>query len=285
MIKKTTKIGILGKSIQYSLSPIIHEYWLKQNKINGKYEIFDIQEKDIKVFMQNLVHKNIKGLNVTIPYKNKIIKYLDDVSPASKAIGAVNTIKVNKNGMLYGDNTDAKGFIKNLEKAFPNWIKIESPIVVVGAGGAARAIIYSLINSNKSEVRIVNRNKKRANNLIKDIKKIFPYANINFFEEYNNALKGVSFLINTSSLGMVGYPDLNVDLSEMKRNSIVYDIVYSPLETNLLKQAKKLDFLTINGLGMLLEQAAPAFNAWFNKNVKVTKALKEIVIKEIENRQ
>ena len=157
--------------------------------------------------------------------------------------------------------------------------------MVVGAGGAARAIIYSLINSNKSEIRIVNRNKKRAHNLIMDIKKIFPYANINFFEEYNNALRDVSFLINTSSLGMVGYPDLNIDLSEMKRNSIVYDIVYSPLETNLLNQAKKLDFLTINGLGMLLEQAAPAFNTWFNKNVKVTKALKEIVIKDIENRQ
>tara|TARA_B100001939_G_scaffold334295_1_gene335118 strand:- start:1154 stop:2008 length:855 start_codon:yes stop_codon:yes gene_type:complete len=284
-LKNSIKIGIIGKSIQYSLSPIIHDYWLNKNNIKGKYEIFDLKEENLKQFMKNAFSNNIKGLNVTIPYKNKIMEHLDEISLEAKAIGAVNTITVRKNGILFGDNTDTKGFINNLENTCPHWKESKNPIVVIGAGGAARAIIYSLINSSKTEIRLVNRNKERAYSLIKDMKKLIPSSNIKYYEKYNPALNNSSFLINTSSLGMTGHPDLSIDLSKMHNKSIVYDIVYSPLDTNLLKQAKKLNYFVVDGLGMLLEQAAPAFNSWFDKEVTVNNDLKEIVINAIKSRQ
>ena len=156
-------------------------------------------------------------------------------------------------------------------------------IVILGAGGAARAIIYSILKNNKCNIRIINRNKDRANNLIYDMKKIFPETSFEYYNSANKALENSSFLINASSLGMIGHPKLSINLGAMNKNSVVYDVVYSPLETNLIKEAKKLDFLTIDGLGMLLEQAAPAFNSWFNKKVYVNEELRNKVIKKIKD--
>tara|TARA_B100000686_G_scaffold351311_1_gene449740 strand:- start:27406 stop:28260 length:855 start_codon:yes stop_codon:yes gene_type:complete len=276
-------IGIIGSSIQYSLSPTIHEYWMNENKIKGKYKIYDLKEEELKNFIKNIHNKNIKGLNVTIPYKKKIIDFIDEISLEAKIIGAVNTLIIKKNGKIYGDNTDAKGFINNLESIRPDWKERKDPIVILGAGGAARAIIYSILKKNKSNIRIINRNKDRAKKLIYDMKKIFPDTNFEYYNHYGKALKKASFLINASSLGMIGHPKLNINLEVMNKSSIIYDIVYSPLETNLLKQAKKLNFLTIDGLGMLLEQAAPVFNAWFNKKVCVNEELRKKVIKKIKD--
>ena len=283
-MKNESFVGIIGNSIQYSLSPTIHEYWMLKHKINGKYKIYDLKEEELESFIKSAHNKNIKGLNVTIPYKKKIIDFVDAISAEAKIIGAVNTLIIKKDGKIFGDNTDAIGFINNLENNCFNWKEKKEPIVILGAGGAARAIIYSILKCKKYNIRLVNRNKDRANNLILDMKKIFPKAKIVYYDHYLEALKNSSFLINATSLGMVGHSKLNINLEQMNRNSIVYDIVYSPLETSLLKKAKNLNFLTIDGLGMLLEQAAPAFNSWFNKKVLANEELRNKVIKAIKDR-
>ena len=278
-------LGIIGKSIQYSLSPVIHEYWMKKSQIKGKYNIYDLQEEELESFLKNAYKLGIKGLNVTIPYKNKIISLIDDLSNEAKIMGAVNSLIIKSNGTIYGNNTDTEGFLNNLEKNWPHWKQNKQPIVIIGAGGAARAVIYSLLKFNNSEIRLVNRNKSRATNLITDLLKIFPNSNINIYDNHNEAVKDSSFLINASSLGMTGHPDLKIDLKYMKDNATVYDIVYSPLETNLLKQAKKYNYKTIDGLGMLLEQAVPSFNSWFNKDVKVTIELKNKIINFLNDKK
>ena len=237
-MKSESFIGIIGNSIQYSLSPFIHEHWMNMHKIKGRYKIFDLKEEELEPFIKSIHDNNIKGLNVTIPYKKRIIDFLDGISLEAKIIGAVNTLIVKKDGKIFGDNTDARGFLINLENICINWKERKEPIVIIGAGGAARAIIYSLLKCNKYNIRIVNRNKNRANDLIQDMKTIFPEANIVYYDKYIEALKDTSFLINSSSLGMIGHPKLDINLEPMNSNSIIYDIVYSPIETNLLKQAK-----------------------------------------------
>lgn len=278
-------IGILGKSIQYSLSPIIHKYWLEKFLIKGKYNIYDVEEKDLEIFIKELSIKNILGLNITIPYKKTILNYLDEMTPHAKIIGAVNTIKIQNNGRIYGDNTDAYGFLNHLNNIAPQWKEKKGGLTVLGAGGAARAVIWSFLNKKKNEIRLVNRNQERALSLISDMKKFYPKANIVYYSNYDEALKGSSILVNTTSLGMLGRAELNINLEIMNKNSIVYDIVYSPLNTALLIQAKRLNFLTIDGLGMLLEQAAPAFNLWFNKKAIVNSELRKAIINYIQEKK
>jgi len=278
-------IGILGKSIQYSLSPIIHKYWMQKFLIKGEYNIYDIEDKNLEIFIKELSAKNILGLNVTTPYKKIILNYLDEITSRAKIIGAVNTIKIKNNGKIYGDNTDAYGFFNHLTNIAPRWEEKKGALTVLGAGGAARAVIWSFLNKKKNEIRLVNRNQERAQLLISDMKKFYPKANIIYYSTYDEALKGSSILINTTSLGMLGRAELNINLETMNKNAIVYDIVYSPLNTTLLAQAKKLNFLTIDGLGMLLEQAAPAFNLWFNKKAIVNYELRKFIIDYIEEKK
>ena len=248
--------------------------------IASSYDVYEPKKHELSSFLHNMANNNIKGINVTVPYKRDVMEYLDKINEDALALGAVNTIKVENNKLL-GYNTDSYGFMQHLNKMAPEWKKIKGAIVIVGAGGASRAVIWSLLKEKKMEIRIINRNEERALTLIKDMKKLFPNANITFSRDANETLLNTSLLVNCYSLGMKGQADLDLDLVNMNKESIVYDIVYSPLKTKLLYKAGELKFKAIDGLGMLLNQAAPAFKMWYNVDVKVTKELRDKVIEHL----
>ena len=275
--------GIIGSPIKHSLSPVIHKYWMKMHGIESDYNIYEPKKKKLASFLKNMQKNSIKGLNVTIPYKRDVMDYLHTINDDALALGAVNTIKL-ENNRLFGYNTDAFGFMQHLNIEAPKWKEKKGFIVIVGAGGASRAVIWSFLRENKMDIRIINRNKNRALSLISDMKKLFPRANLVFSEDSNKALLNSSLLVNCSSLGMKGQKELELDLSIMNKESIVYDIVYNPLKTKLLYKAAEFKFKTIDGLGMLLNQAAPAFKMWYNVEVKVTKELRNKVIENLGRR-
>jgi len=272
--------GIIGSPIKHSLSPIIHKYWMDMYNIKSSYDIYEPKKHELSLFLKNMSNNNIKGINVTIPYKRDVMKYLDKISDDALALGAVNTIKLENNNLL-GYNTDAYGFMQHLNIAAPEWKEKKGAIVIVGAGGASRAVIWSFLKKNKMDIKIINRNENRALALITDMKKFFPAANITLCRDSKKALLNSSLLVNCSSLGMRGQAELELDLVTMNTESIVYDIVYSPLRTKLLYEAKELKFKTIDGLGMLLNQAVPAFKMWHDKEVTVTEDLRNIVIEHL----
>ena len=274
--------GIIGIPIKHSLSPIIHNYWMDLHDIASTYNIYELEKHEVPIFIKNMLTNNIKGLNVTIPYKREVMKYLDEITEDALALGAVNTIKVGENNKLYGFNTDAYGFMKHLNITVPTWKEKKGAITIIGAGGASRAVTWSFLKEKKVDIRIINRNEKRALTLIAEMKNLFPEANIIFYKDSSKALLNSSLLVNCTSLGMKGQPQLELNLERMNKDSIVYDIVYSPLITELLYGAKKLNFKTIDGLGMLLNQAVPAFEMWYNKEVKATKSLRKKVIEHLE---
>jgi shikimate dehydrogenase len=273
--------GIIGSPIKHSLSPIIHKYWMDMHNIKSSYDIYEPKKHELSSFLKNMSNNNIKGINVTIPYKRDVMEYLDKISDDALALGAVNTIKLENNNLL-GYNTDAYGFMQHLNIAAPEWKEKKGAIVIVGAGGASRAVIWSFLKENKMDIKIINRNENRALALITDMKKFFPAANIIFCRDSKKALLNSALLINCSSLGMKGQAELELDLLTMNKESIVYDIVYSPLRTKLLYDAKELKFKTIDGLGMLLNQAVPAFKMWYDKEVTVTEELRNKVIEHLE---
>ena len=273
--------GIIGSPIKHSLSPIIHRYWMDMHNIVSSYDIYEPKKHELSSFLKGMLRNNIKGINVTIPFKRDVMEHLDTISEEALALGAVNTIKLEDN-KLFGYNTDAHGFMQHLKTSAPEWKEKKGGIVILGAGGASRAVIWSLLKENKIDIRIINRNENRALTLIADMKKFFPAANITFFNDPIKALINSALFINCSSLGMKGQKELELDLVTMNKESIVYDIVYSPLKTKLLYRAKELGFKTIDGLGMLLNQAAPAFKMWYHKEVIVTEDLRNKVIEHLE---
>jgi len=197
-------------------------------------------------------------------------------------LGAVNTIRVGSDNKLYGYNTDAYGFMRHLNLSAPMWKKKEGHITIIGAGGASRAIMWSFLKENKMEIKLINRSKERGLKLIKDMKKLFPLSKIHFSSDLSEALVNCSILVNCSSLGMSGQPKLKVNIENMNKDSIVYDIVYTPLITELLHDAKRLNYTTVDGLGMLLNQAVPAFEMWHHKKVTVSEHLKKIALDHLE---
>ena len=274
--------GIIGNPIKHSLSPALHSFWMKEHKIESIYNIYELEKKNISSFLNSLKDRNIVGLNVTIPYKSEVMKYIDYIEEDALGLGAINTIKVGNDDKLYGYNTDAYGFMRHLNISAPLWKKKDGHITIIGAGGASRAIIWSFLKENKMEIKLINRNKERGLKLINDMKKIFPSSKINFSSDLPKALINCSILVNCTSLGMIGQPKLNINLETMNKDSIVYDIVYSPLVTELLNEAKVLNYTTIDGLGMLLHQAVPAFEMWHNKKVTVSEPLKQTAIDHLE---
>jgi shikimate dehydrogenase len=254
---------------------------MDMHNIVSSYDIYEPKKHELSSFLKGMSRNNIKGINVTIPFKRDVMEHLDTISEEALALGAVNTIKLEGNN-LFGYNTDAHGFMQHLKTSAPEWKEKKGGIVILGAGGASRAVIWSLLKENKMDIRIINRNENRALTLIADMKKFFPAANITFFNDPIKALINSALFINCSSLGMKGQKELELDLVTMNKESIVYDIVYSPLKTKLLYRAKELGFKTIDGLGMLLNQAAPAFKMWYHKEVIVTEDLRNKVIEHLE---
>ncbi|VAV94555.1 Shikimate 5-dehydrogenase I alpha [hydrothermal vent metagenome] len=276
MTKNTTiKAGVVGWPIGHSLSPRLHGYWLKKYHIDGIYEPYAVKPEDLDAFIKTLAEKNITGLNLTVPHKEMILPFLDHMDDTARKIGAVNTITCH-DGHLYGTNTDGYGFLTNLKEMAPNWSATDGPAMIIGAGGAARAAIVSLLDAGVPEIKLVNRTRSRAEHLA-EIYGDLPIT-VCDGQELSENLSALSLLVNTTILGMTGQPPLDIDLSELPPSAVVYDIVYNPLETDLLRGAKLNGNIAVDGLGMLLHQAVSAFESWYGQRPEVDNALRKYML-------
>jgi shikimate dehydrogenase len=277
---KNNKSAVIGYPVKHSLSPILHGYWLSKYNIDGHYGLLEIKPDEFKDRFKNLANEGYIGCNITIPYKENVLDIVDKYSQIAKIIGAVNTVVFHKDGTIEGTNTDSYGFIENIKKSLPFFNFNKTKVVVLGAGGAARAVIYGLLKENVSEVVLLNRTKQRAIDL-KNALSFLGNITVVDWEERNLILKTADILVNTTSLGMQGQEELDICLSNLPISSLVTDIVYRPLETKLLKSAKMRGNLVVDGIGMLLYQAVSGFNIWFGIKPDVTKELKAHVLKNL----
>ncbi|MGO8779525.1 MAG: shikimate dehydrogenase [Rhodomicrobium sp.] len=270
---------VIGWPVSHSLSPVIHGYWLKEHGLEGDYIKQPVEPQNFESFFKNLSAHGFIGANITVPHKIEAHRLCEVHDAAAEAIGAVNTVWLD-GGRLAGSNTDAHGFTANLDSESPGWDR-GGPAVVIGAGGAARAIVWALIQRGFEDVRIVNRTEARGAELAAS----FPPARAFGLGHLGRALEGASLVVNASTLGMAGASPLDIDLSAIGISAAVCDIVYHPLETSLLKQAKEGGWKAIDGLGMLLHQAAPGFEKWFGLRPTVSPGLRGKVLAVIEARE
>ena len=279
------KIAILGYPIKHSLSPKIHNYWLKEMKINGKYTAIKTPIKNLEKTIKNLSNKGYKGLNLTIPLKEEVLKYINSKNKIVDIIGAANVLIFSKKGHVKGKNTDVYGFKKSILKLVKN--KRKEIAIVIGSGGAARAIVYVLIQMNYKKIIIYNRTKKNAEIIKKDLlkkhsRKLQTKINCENLKKIKNNIKKTNLLINTTPMGMKNFPNLNIDIKDLRRDAAVFDLIYNPLETKLIKESNKRGIKNTNGLDMLIYQAQKSFFYWLNKTPKITEKLKKILEKEIK---
>jgi shikimate dehydrogenase len=268
----TRKACVVGWPIAHSRSPIIHNFWLTHLGLAGSYESVAVTPPDFAAFAHDLAANGFVGANVTIPHKQTAFEVCGKVTPTAASLGAVNTLWL-EHGALCGDNTDVAGFLAALDEEAPGWDTASGPAVVLGAGGAARAVVHALRHRGK-RVLLVNRTKARAESLAADAGagvEVYDWARL------PSALEGASLLVNTTSLGMKGHPALDIDLAPLPPHAVVNDIVYFPLETALLRAAKSRGLRTVSGVGMLLHQAAPGFERWFGVRPSVTPELRRLV--------
>ena len=252
------KAAVIGDPISHSLSPKIHNFFLQKYNINGIYEALQISKENLKEEILKLIDQGFAGFNVTIPHKEEIFKLCHHKSKTAQLCGAVNTVIITEDKKLFGHNSDAEGFLNNLKN---------KNTFVIGAGGAARAIVYALIKSEVKKIFITNRNLNRAQELVKNFSDFSAQKNCEIIilnqKDFENNLTDCDLLTNSTSLGMKGQEALNINLSKLKNSAIVYDIVYKPLITNLLQNAQNQNNLIVTGIGMLIEQALIGFEAWF----------------------
>jgi len=260
---------VIGWPISHSLSPRLHGFWLKQFNIDGVYLPIPIKPNDFEAKIKSLSQNGFAGFNVTVPHKETAYKFVDTLTETAREIGAVNTIVCHEGGCLAGDNTDAFGFISNIKTTLPSWKPDLSSALVLGAGGAARAVVSALRAEGVDEIRICNRTRERA----EELEAHFGNLNVVDWDTRNDACEGVGLLVNTTTLGMVGKPPLEINIDQLCDDAVVNDIVYAPLETDLLKSAKILGYQPVDGIGMLLHQARPGFEAWFGQRPEVTDEL------------
>ena len=267
--------GVFGWPVAHSRSPRLHGFWLERHAIDGAYLPFAVRPENLAAALKALPVLGLRGVNLTVPHKEAALGLVDRASEEAKRIGAVNTIVVDGDGGLEGRNTDGYGFLAHLKASAPGWRSASGPAVLLGAGGAARAIAVALIEAGVPELRLVNRTADRAAGLAKALSgNIAPVP----WQDRNLALAGAALLVNSTTLGMVGQPPLDIDLSRLPRKAPVYDIVYAPLETPLLAAARARGHPCIDGIGMLLHQARPGFAAWFGVEPEVTAELRSFVL-------
>jgi len=262
------KLGVLGYPLSHTLSPNIHNYWLSVYKLNGVYEKVEVSPKDLKYFFSNNIMQ-YRGLNVTIPHKVDVFNYMDEVSDSAKVIGAINCITLSDNKLI-GSNTDADGFMQGLTNAYSSINFENKNALVIGAGGASRAIIHSLQMKSVRNISVTNRSQDR----LQSLKQIFDnkISVIDWGAMYEQ-IKNFNLIINCTSLGMLGKDDIKIDLSHQKEKSLVIDLVYNPLETRLVVEAKRNNHDYLNGIPMLLNQAALSWVRWLAINPRITDEL------------
>lgn len=273
----TKRACVIGYPVAHSRSPLIHGYWLREYKIDGEYVRHEVKPEDIDTFLKNFACGPFIGCNVTLPHKEAAARNVAKSTDVVRALGVANTLWL-ENGALHGDNTDVEGYLAHLDDTISGWDAKTRHAVVLGAGGAARAIVYGLKMRGVKTLTIVNRSRERAEQLVKELK---IAANIAGFDSLEALLPSTDLLVNTTSLGMSGQPPLEINLKNLKAGAAVSDIVYVPLETKLLREASELGHPVIDGLGMLLHQAVPGFERWFGVRPKVTKELRDLVVADL----
>lgn len=274
---KARLAGVIGWPVGHSRSPRLHGYWLEKMGIDGAYLPLAVAPDDLAEAVRALPKLGFRGVNLTIPHKEAVIPLLDTIDPLAARIGAVNTLIIKEDGMIEGRNTDAFGFLENVRRGAPDWKPQDGPAVVIGAGGAARAVIAALTDAGVGELRLVNRSRDRAERLAQDLGGPIVVGDWN---SRADLLDGAALVVNTTSLGMMGQPPLDLDLAALPISAVVTDIVYVPLETPLLAAARQRGNRIVDGLGMLLWQAVPGFTAWFGHQPEVTDALRAFVLSE-----
>ena len=276
---KAKLAGVMGWPVGHSRSPRLHGFWLDRYGIDGAYVPLAVPPERAAEAIRALPALGFRGCNVTVPHKEVAYRTVDHLDASARRMGAVNTVVVLEDGSLEGRNTDGFGFIENLKSGAPDWRAEAGPAVVIGAGGAARAIVVSLLDAGAPEVRLINRTRDRAEELAADVAgdrggKVV----VGDWVSRETLLEGAALLVNSTSLGMTGQPPLELGLGALPRSAVVTDAVYAPLVTPLLEEAKARGNPVVDGIGMLLHQARPGFAAWFGVEPEVTEELKRFVL-------
>ncbi|MEM7545054.1 MAG: shikimate dehydrogenase [Pseudomonadota bacterium] len=276
MIGATKRAGVIGWPVEHSKSPRLHGHWLAKFGIDGSYVHLPIKPEDLETSVRKMVVDGWQGANVTIPHKEAALTLADEATPRARAIGAANTL-IFREGRIIADNTDGYGFIENLhDRTGAAWDHAR-PAVVLGAGGAARAILHALIDAGVPEICVANRTVAKAATLAApfgDAVRVIALSDV------DNALRGAGLIVNTTSLGMTGQPPLNIDLTGADDDAVATDIVYTPLITPFLASAQARGLTVVDGLGMLLHQARPGFAAWFGAEPQVDDELRQLMVTE-----
>ncbi len=274
---KSVLAGVFGWPISHSRSPRLHGYWLRKYGIDGAYVPFATHPAKLEQAIRALPALGFKGGNITLPHKERALGLVDEATALAQRIGAVNTLLVREDGTILGDNTDGYGFLAHLIASKPDWNAASGPAVVLGAGGASRAVVVALLEAGVPALRLVNRTTRRAEELAAAIG---GPIEVIAWDDRAAALKEASLLVNTTNLGQAGQAPLEIDLATLPVAALVYDIVYTPLLTDLLRAAQARGNPIVDGIGMLLHQARPGFAAWFGREPEVTPELRSFVLGE-----
>ena len=267
--------GVIGHPVAHSKSPALHGYWLRTYGIRGYYIPMDVAENDVKAALKALPKLGFVGINVTIPHKERVLGLADLITDRSALIGAANTLIFRPDGKIHADNTDGYGFMENLRQNAADWVPGGGPVAVLGAGGAARGVVASLLESGATELRIANRTRPRAEALRADFG---PRIVVYDWAQCHGMFEGAALVVNTTSLGMDGQDELRLPLDALAPETIVTDVVYAPLMTPLLTAAAERGCRIVDGLGMLLHQAVPGFERWFGRRPEVDEATRAAVL-------
>ena len=275
-LKRIPLAGVIGSPIAHSKSPRIFKHWLTKLGLPGYYIPMEVVSADLEDTLRHLPKLGFSGINVTIPHKEHAIGLADQVSDRAAVIGSANTLTFLEGGKIYADNTDGHGFIENLRQNAPEWSAKTGPCAIIGAGGAARAVIASFLEGGAEEIRLTNRTRNRAEALQREFgSKVHVYD----WVQVGNMFDGAATVVNATSLGMVGKPEMRIPLDGLSKDAVVTDLVYSPLETALLAHASSIGCKTVDGLGMLLYQAVPGFERWFGMTPTVDETLRANVLR------
>ncbi len=268
--------GVIGRPVEHSRSPRLHGYWLRRYALPGHYVPLDVAPEDLPAVLDAMPRMGFVGANVTIPHKERALELCDLVTDRAALIGAVNTLIFRQDGRRHGDNTDGYGFLANLRQAAPDWDPASGPAAIFGAGGAARAVIVALLDAGVPELRLANRTRPRAEALQREFG---ARLTVRDWARPSDMLAGARTVVNTTSLGMDGQPPFPVSLGALEPEALVTDLVYTPLDTPLLQEARRRGCRTVDGLGMLLHQAVPGFERWFGQRPEVDDETRRAILR------
>ena len=275
-LPKIPLAGVIGHPIAHSKSPQLQRHWLKTLGISGYYIPMDVSPDHLAQVLDSLPKAGFVGVNVTVPHKERVMDLAHQITDRAALIGAANTLVFRDDGTIHADNTDGYGFIENLRQGAPDWVPNAGPAAVLGAGGAARAVVSALLDAGVPEILISNRTRLRAELLQNDFGKRLKVID---WVQAGNMLEEATTVVNTTSLGMIGKPELRVPLDGLQPGTVVTDLVYAPLKTRLLAEAEAAGCTTVDGLGMLLYQAVPGFERWFGQRPTVDAATRAAVLR------